>query len=148
MHILMLSRSGFYREYKATLLDMPYLVGFAGVALAVGLAMIRTARRRILAPCMIAFENVSMSYPTKAGPKVVIDNLSIVFDTRKSIGILGLNGAGKSTLIRLIGGVELPNSRAHTAQRQHFIPVGLYGMLRRQHDGARKRRVPGAHLRL
>ena len=44
------SRSGFYREFKATLLDMPYLVGFAGVVLAVGLAMIRTARRRILAP--------------------------------------------------------------------------------------------------
>ena len=46
MHIVMLSRSGFYREFKATLLDMPYLIGFAGVVLAVGLAMIRTARRK------------------------------------------------------------------------------------------------------
>jgi len=50
VHVIMIVRSGFYREFKATLLDMPYLVGFAGVVLAVGLAMIRTARRRILAP--------------------------------------------------------------------------------------------------
>jgi hypothetical protein len=46
----MLARSGFYREFKPALLDMPYLIGFAGVVLAIGLAMVRTARRQILAP--------------------------------------------------------------------------------------------------
>jgi capsular polysaccharide transport system permease protein len=50
LHVIMLARSGFYRELKLTLLDMPYLLGFAGITLAVGLAMVRTARRRILAP--------------------------------------------------------------------------------------------------
>jgi len=50
VHIIMLSRSGFYREFKPALLDMPYAIGFAGVAFAVGLALVRTARRRILAP--------------------------------------------------------------------------------------------------
>ena len=76
---------------------------------------------------MIAFENVSMSYPTKVGPKVVIDNLSIVFDTRKSIGILGLNGAGKSTLIRLIGGVELPNRGRIRRSVNISFPLGYTG---------------------
>lgn len=50
VHVIMLSRSGFYREFKPALLDMPYLIGFAGVVLAIGLAMVRTARRRVLAP--------------------------------------------------------------------------------------------------
>jgi len=50
VHVIMLARSGFYREFRPALLDMPYLIGFAGVVLAIGLAMVRTARRQILAP--------------------------------------------------------------------------------------------------
>jgi len=50
VHIIMLARSGFYRELKPALLDMPYLIAFTGIALAIGLAMVRTARRQILAP--------------------------------------------------------------------------------------------------
>ena len=57
---------------------------------------------------MIAFEHVHKSYPTRFGRKVVFDDLNVVFDTSKNIGVLGLNGAGKSTLLRLIGGAELP----------------------------------------
>lgn len=49
-HVIMLSRTGYYREFKAALLDMPYLIGFTGVVLAIGLAMVRTARRKVLAP--------------------------------------------------------------------------------------------------
>ena len=76
---------------------------------------------------MIVFENVVMSYPTRFGRKVVIDSLSIEFDTRKSIGILGLNGAGKSTLLRLIGGSELPDSgRIHRTASVSF-PLGYTG---------------------
>ena len=76
---------------------------------------------------MISFENVFMSYPTKFGRKVVIDNLSIVFDTRKSIGILGLNGAGKSTLLRLIGGSELPERGRIYRSVNISFPLGYTG---------------------
>jgi len=57
---------------------------------------------------LIVFEDVSLSYPTKFGRKVVLDQLNVAFDTNKSIGILGLNGSGKSTLLKLIGGNVLP----------------------------------------
>lgn len=76
---------------------------------------------------MIVFDNVFMSYPTKFGRKVVIDNLSIEFDTRKSIGILGLNGAGKSTLLRLIGGSELPERGRIWRGVSVSFPLGYTG---------------------
>lgn len=76
---------------------------------------------------MIAFEDVFMSYPTRFGRKVVIDNLSIIFDTRKNIGILGLNGAGKSTLLRLIGGSELPQRGRIRREGNISFPLGYTG---------------------
>lgn len=76
---------------------------------------------------MISFEDVFMSYPTKFGRKVVIDNLSIVFDTRKSIGVLGLNGSGKSTLLRLIGGSELPQRGRIRRAVSISFPLGYTG---------------------
>ena len=76
---------------------------------------------------MIVFEDVFMSYPTKFGPKVVIDNLNMAFDTHKNIGILGLNGAGKSTLLRLIGGVELPRRGRIRRTANISFPLGYTG---------------------
>jgi capsular polysaccharide transport system ATP-binding protein len=76
---------------------------------------------------MIVFENVFMSYPTKRGRKVVIDNLNTVFDTRKNIGILGLNGSGKSTLLRLIGGSELPERGRIRRTTNISFPLGYSG---------------------
>ena len=76
---------------------------------------------------MISFEDVFMSYPTRFGRKVVLDNLNVVFDTRKNIGILGLNGAGKSTLIRLIGGSELPQRGRIRREGSISFPLGYTG---------------------
>lgn len=77
---------------------------------------------------MIVFEDVCLSYPTKFGRKVVLDNLNVTFDTRRSIGILGLNGAGKSTLIRLIGGSELPDrGRISRHNVSVSFPLGYTG---------------------
>lgn len=68
-----------------------------------------------------------MSYPTKLGPKVIVDHLNTVIDTNKSIGILGLNGAGKSTLLRLIGGVELPRRGRVFSTVNISFPLGYTG---------------------
>ncbi|MDP1964204.1 MAG: ABC transporter ATP-binding protein [Reyranella sp.] len=76
---------------------------------------------------MITFEDVFISYPTKFGRKVVIDNLSIVLDTRRSIGVLGLNGSGKSTLLRLIGGSELPQRGRIRRDVSISFPLGYTG---------------------
>ena len=55
---------------------------------------------------MVRLNNVTKCYRTKAGVKVVLDNVSVTFPQGRSVGILGLNGAGKSTLIRIIGDAE------------------------------------------
>jgi ABC-type polysaccharide/polyol phosphate transport system ATPase subunit len=59
---------------------------------------------------MISVRNVRKTYPTRSGPKLVLDNIS--FDLRKGerLGILGRNGAGKSTIVRLVSGAERPTS--------------------------------------
>lgn len=59
---------------------------------------------------MIRLDNVSKFYPTRLGPKCILDKVSVTIRPGERIGILGRNGAGKSTLIRLISGAELPSS--------------------------------------
>lgn len=59
---------------------------------------------------MIALNNVSKVYHTRQGPRNVLDNVNLKVHRGERVGILGRNGAGKSTLIRLISGVERPNS--------------------------------------
>lgn len=76
---------------------------------------------------MIAFEDVFMSYPTRSGRKVVLDTFSMILDTSKNIGILGLNGAGKSTLLRLIGGSELPERGRIRRTVNISFPLGYTG---------------------
>ena len=57
---------------------------------------------------MIQLINVSKDYPTKAGPRRVLDNINLTIRPGERVGILGRNGAGKSTLVRLISGAEPP----------------------------------------
>ena len=59
---------------------------------------------------MIQLINVSKDYPTKAGPRRVLDNINLTIRPGERVGILGRNGAGKSTLVRLISGAEPPTT--------------------------------------
>ncbi len=59
---------------------------------------------------MIQLENVSKSYSTRQGPRMILDGINLQVAKGQKIGILGRNGSGKSTLIRLISGAELPTS--------------------------------------
>jgi capsular polysaccharide transport system ATP-binding protein len=59
---------------------------------------------------MIQLTNVTKQYPTGAGPRTILKNISLRIEKGQRVGILGRNGAGKSTLVRLIGGVEAPTS--------------------------------------
>lgn len=58
---------------------------------------------------MIVVDRVSKYYRTNWQRKVVLDRVSIAFDTKRSYGLLGKNGAGKSTFLRLVGGTEMPS---------------------------------------
>ncbi len=59
---------------------------------------------------MIELQNVSKHYRVEGRRKVILDKVSMRFETGTSYGLLGVNGAGKSTTMRLLSGAELPNS--------------------------------------
>jgi capsular polysaccharide transport system ATP-binding protein len=59
---------------------------------------------------MIQLDQVFKFYRTDRHTKIVLDHVTAGFQSGRSYGLLGVNGAGKSTTLRLISGVELPNS--------------------------------------
>lgn len=61
---------------------------------------------------LLSFENVSKRYPDGHRQIVVLDRASFEFGQGVFIGIWGGRRAGKSTLLRLMAGVEAPDSGA------------------------------------
>ena len=76
---------------------------------------------------MIRLIKLNKRYRTSAGVRVVLDNVSAVFPSGKSIGILGLNGAGKSTLIRILGDAEPADSGHVYSEGRVSWPLGYTG---------------------
>ena len=76
---------------------------------------------------MIELQHVTKVYRTQAGRNVVLDDVSVTFPSRESIGILGRNGAGKSTLLRIIGGAEMPTDGLILRRGKVSWPIGFGG---------------------
>ena len=76
---------------------------------------------------MIELRNISKTYRLGSGRHTVLDSVSAVFPTGKSVGILGVNGAGKSTLLRIIGGIEPPDRGTVTRDVRVSWPLGFSG---------------------
>ena len=76
---------------------------------------------------MIELRAISKSYRVGLGWNTVLDSVSAVFPTGKSVGILGVNGAGKSTLLRIIGGVEPPDRGTVRKDVRVSWPMGFSG---------------------
>ena len=55
----------------------------------------------------IEFQNVSFKY--KGSDKYIFNNLNLVFQANKSVGIIGGSGEGKTTLVDLFTGLLTPN---------------------------------------
>lgn len=78
---------------------------------------------------MIVFNNVTKYFPTKNGRKYILRDVSFTLKTGENVGVIGPNGAGKTTMMRLICGVDIPNSgRIDTT---YFLswPMGIAGGL-------------------
>ncbi|MGK9235606.1 ATP-binding cassette domain-containing protein [Inquilinus limosus] len=78
---------------------------------------------------MIVLDRVSKRYRSHGTgqSKLVFDDVSAVFESGRTVGILGKRGAGKSTLIRLIAGAIPPDSgRVLRRGRVSFL-VGTAG---------------------
>jgi capsular polysaccharide transport system ATP-binding protein len=76
---------------------------------------------------MIELSHVTKSYQTPFGQNVVLDDVSVLFPERESIGVIGVNGAGKSTLLRVIGGALQPDSGKVLRSGSISWPIGFSG---------------------
>ena len=76
---------------------------------------------------MISVQNISKSYPTRFGEKLVLDDISFDLKKGEKLGILGRNGAGKSTLVRVISGAELPSKGRVLADMSVSWPLAFGG---------------------
>ena len=76
---------------------------------------------------MLELRNLTKSYPTPHGRRYVFRDLSFTFPDGASIGLIGPNGAGKSTLMRLLGGIDSPDSGSVYTDANISWPVGLAG---------------------
>jgi len=75
---------------------------------------------------MIRLENVTKYFETKNGKKYIMKDVTLDLPN-SNIGILGRNGAGKSTLMRMLGGIEFPNSGKIISDKTFSWPLGLGG---------------------
>ncbi|WP_242144786.1 MULTISPECIES: ABC-F family ATP-binding cassette domain-containing protein [unclassified Bacillus cereus group] len=66
---------------------------------------------------MLTVENVSKSY----GDKPLFNGLSFSIAEGQRAGIIGVNGTGKSTLLKIIAGVEIPDTGDMTHTRGYTI---------------------------
>jgi len=76
---------------------------------------------------MIELRNVTKYFPTKAGKKYILKDVSLTIPSGVNIGILGRNGAGKSTIMRMLGLIEFPNKGSIFSPNTFSWPLGLGG---------------------
>ena len=74
---------------------------------------------------LITLENITKSY----SEKVLVNNISLGINSGDKIGLIGVNGTGKSTLLKIISGVEQPDSGTITKPnkvRIEYLPQNPY----------------------
>ena len=80
-------------------------------------------------PPSIRFERVEKYFKTGQGRRTILRESSFELKQGHSIGILGRNGAGKSTVLRMMCGMEKPNSGQVLRYSRVSWPLGLGGSL-------------------
>lgn len=55
---------------------------------------------------ILSLEDISIRY----GPKPLFEAVTFGLDESEKVGLIGLNGTGKSTLLRIITGLESPDT--------------------------------------
>lgn len=76
---------------------------------------------------MIDIRQVTKSYKTNFGRQYIFRDISFTIPTGRNIALIGRNGAGKSTLMRLLGGLDTPDSGKIVTTESISWPVGLSG---------------------
>lgn len=76
---------------------------------------------------MLELRELTRWYATPHGRRYVFRDLNFRFPDGANIGLIGRNGSGKSTLMRLIAGIDSPNSGKVLSNARISWPVGLAG---------------------
>ncbi|MFU1981292.1 ABC transporter ATP-binding protein [Bordetella hinzii] len=77
---------------------------------------------------MIELRNITKSYlHHRAGRKYVFRDLSCHIPPGRNIALIGRNGAGKSTMMRLLCGLDMPDTGKVVTDKRISWPVGLSG---------------------
>jgi capsular polysaccharide transport system ATP-binding protein len=85
---------------------------------------------------MIVLENLTKSFYMHGVRTTIADNVSVVFPTGKSVGLMGRNGAGKSTLLKILAGTTNPTSGRVLSDGSVSFPVGLASSMHPNLTGA------------
>jgi capsular polysaccharide transport system ATP-binding protein len=83
---------------------------------------------------MWGFLNCSRYFPTADGPKVVLNDANLVVGTYEKLGLLVPPTEGKTTIIRLLAGVEKPDSGL-VLRDEGGWPLGYGGAFRQEMTG-------------
>ncbi len=84
---------------------------------------------------MISLQNVTKIYRLSGGQtKTIVNDLTIDLPFR-NIAVLGRNGMGKSTLLRMIAGIEEPDSGRIRRSVNISWPLGFRGSFHRELSG-------------
>jgi capsular polysaccharide transport system ATP-binding protein len=83
---------------------------------------------------MWGFINCTRYFNSFGVPKVVLHDASLVVETAERLGLLVPPGEGKSTIIKLLAGVDQPDS-GHVLRDQGGWPLGYAGAFRGELTG-------------
>jgi len=89
---------------------------------------------------MITLTNVRKSFETRRGSNEVLRGISLTFPSDCNVAVIGVNDAGKSTLMRLIAGIDTPDSGSIERRCRVSWPLGLAGGLQRMLTGRQNTR--------
>ena len=59
---------------------------------------------------MLEIRNLSKSYPSPAGPLLILSEVNLSLKPGTSVSIIGPSGSGKSTLLYILGALEAPTT--------------------------------------
>ena len=73
---------------------------------------------------MIKLKSISKKYKTETGINYVLRDLNILITLRDKIALLGNNGVGKSTFIKILGGIQSPDTGKIITDNTISWPIG------------------------